>query len=102
MLPPPETLAEDLSVEKRHAQEYLKELEAAKLIRRTAWYNDHGQTSNDIVFLCHEVLHGCMRNSAHPGVRETALTGMRDAAHEENHTYKGARASDPKQLHWRQ
>ena len=74
------TLASEIGVCVRQAQNYLAELERKKLLRRITRFVDKGQTSNLFEFLWHSLLEGGGEESCTPGGERSCTGGVKDPA----------------------
>jgi len=68
-------LAAEIGVRERQAQNYLGELETAKLIRRISRFNGRAQASNAYEFLWHDVFSTGMHHCAGGGVQDRSPGG---------------------------
>jgi hypothetical protein len=78
------TLAAEIGVRERQAQNYLGELETAKLIRRVSRFRGRAQDSNAYEFLWHEVFSQGVHDRAGGGVQDPSPRGVQDRAPKES------------------
>jgi hypothetical protein len=82
--PTVKTLAAEIGVRERQAQNYLGELETAKLIRRVSRFNGRAQESNAYEFLWHEVFSEGVQDRGGGGVQDPSPRGVQDRAPKES------------------
>lgn len=81
--PAVKTLAKEIAVSERSAQNYLEDLVRIGLIRRVPRFSDDGQTSNEYIFLWHPLFQEGVQNSAPEGVKDSA---PKESQIEESHS----------------
>jgi len=74
------TLAQEIGIGERQAQEYLSELEKTKLIRRRTRFSGRAQASNSIEFLWHPLFQDGVNDSSEEGVNDHSPGGVNDSS----------------------